>query len=80
MNRNLRPVRKRVNFLSASLDLSSLKGEWSLHPTLTKASSISDSAPEIGTLFIQTFVAGFSSPVSYLSMNGIVLDGCSRVS
>ena len=77
--KNLHPAKRRVNFLSASLALSSLMDEWSLHLTLTKASSISESATEIGTLCIQTLVAGFSSPVSSLRMNGFVHDGCTQV-
>ena len=79
MNRNLRSIKKHVNFLSASLALSSLMDERSWHLTLTKASSISESATEIGTLSIQTLVAGFSSPVLSLRMNGFVHDGCTQV-
>ena len=79
MNRNLRSIKKHVNFLSASLAFSSLMDERSWHLTLTKVSSISESATEIGTLSIQTLLAGFSSPVSSLRMNGLVHDGCTRV-
>ena len=43
INRNLRPNTKHVNFLSASFALSSLIGERSLNPALTKTSSISES-------------------------------------